>query len=40
MQDAQENVIDFNIRQMNKDEQENIRKDNNPIELNHRIEYK
>ncbi|MFP8895292.1 MULTISPECIES: GLPGLI family protein [Chryseobacterium] len=40
MQDAQGNVIDFNIRQMNKDEQENIRKDNNPIELNHRIEYK
>jgi len=40
MQDAHGNVIDFDIRQMNKDDQENIRKNNNPIELNHKIEYK
>ncbi|MBO9694422.1 GLPGLI family protein [Chryseobacterium sp.] len=40
MKDAQGNVIDFDIRKMNKDDQENIRKNNNPIELNHRIKYK
>lgn len=40
MQDAHGNVIDFDIRQMNKDEQENIRNNNNPIELNHQIIYK
>lgn len=39
MKDAHGNVIDFDIRKMNKDEQENIRKNNNPIELNHKIEY-
>ncbi|MCJ7934914.1 MAG: GLPGLI family protein [Chryseobacterium sp.] len=39
MQDAHGNVIDFDIRQMNKDQQEDIRKNNNPIELNHKIEY-
>ncbi|RLJ23290.1 GLPGLI family protein [Chryseobacterium sp. 7] len=40
MQDAHGNVIDIDFRQMNKEEQDNIRKNNNPIELNHKIEYK
>ena len=39
MQDAHGNDIDFDIRQMNKDQQEDIRKNNNPIELNHKIDY-
>lgn len=39
MRDAHGNVIDFDIRQMNKDQQEDIRKNNNPIELNHKIDY-
>ncbi|WP_299177625.1 GLPGLI family protein [uncultured Chryseobacterium sp.] len=39
MQDAQGNVIDFDIRQMNRDQQEDIKRNNNPIELNHKIDY-
>lgn len=40
MQDANGNVIDFDLRQMNKDRQEQIRNNNNPIELNRKIDYK
>ena len=39
MQDANGNVIDFDIRKMNRDQQEDIRRNNNPIELNHKIDY-
>lgn len=39
MTDANGNKIEPNIRQMNEDSQEYIRKNNNPIELNHKINY-
>ncbi len=37
--DAKGNKIDLNIKQMNEDQQDYIQKNNNPIELNHKIEY-
>ncbi|PZU91137.1 MAG: hypothetical protein DI529_01285 [Chryseobacterium sp.] len=37
--DAKGNRIDLNIKQMNADLQDYIRKNNNPIELNHKINY-
>lgn len=37
--DEHGNPIKLDIRQMNKDQQEEIRKNNNPIELNHKIDY-
>lgn len=37
--DAKGNRIDLNIKQMNEERQDYIRKNNNPIELNHKINY-
>jgi len=38
--DGEGKKIDLDIKKMNRDQQEYIRKFNNPIELNHRIDYK